>query len=75
MAGIQNGPNQAYADEYTRVNNLINLKADRLATEIRRNGFQSLALAASQRTDTVNIKGDFPEPLVKALYGSGRKTQ
>ena len=24
MAGIQQGPNQAYADEYTRVNTLIN---------------------------------------------------
>jgi hypothetical protein len=26
MAGIQNGPNQAYADEYIRVNNAINGK-------------------------------------------------
>ena len=59
MAGIQSGPNQAYADEYTRVNDLINKVAEQLATEIRSNGFQALALAASERSDPINIKGDF----------------
>ena len=61
MAGIQHGPNQAYADEYARVNALINEVAERLAAEIRRKGFQAQALAASERTDPVNIKGDFPQ--------------
>ena len=71
MAGIQNGPNQAYADEYTRVNDLINRNAARLATEIRRNGFQAQALAASERTDPVNIKGDFPQKTAATRAGLG----
>ncbi len=71
MAGIQNGPNQAYADEYTRVNDLINKNAERLATEIRRNGFQALALAASERTDPDHIKGDFPQKTAATRAGLG----
>ena len=71
MAGIQNGPNQAYADEYTRVNDLINKNAEKLATEIRRNGFQALALAASERSDPINIKGDFPQKTAATRAGLG----
>ena len=71
MAGIQQGPNQAYADEYTRVNDLINKNAERLATEIRRNGFQALALAASERSDPVKIKGDFPQKTAATRAGLG----
>lgn len=71
MAGIQNGPNQAYADEYTRVNNRINAVADRLAARIRHNGFQALALAASVRSDPVNIKGDFPHKTAATRAGLG----
>lgn len=71
MAGIQNGPNQAYAEEYTRVNDLINKNAQRLAAEIRRNGFQALALAASERSDPVNIKGDFPQKTAATRAGLG----
>ena len=72
MAGIQNGPNRPYADEYTRVNDLINKNAQRLATEIRRNGFQARALAASERSDPVNIKGDFPQKTAATRAGLGR---
>ena len=71
MAGIQNGPNQAYADEYTRVNNRINEVADRLAATIKSNGFQALALAASVRSDPVNIKGDFPHKTAATRAGLG----
>ncbi len=71
MAEIQNGPNQAYADEYTRVNDLINKNAEKLATEIRRNGFQALALAASERSDPINIKGDFPQKTAATRAGLG----
>ena len=71
MAGIQHGPNQTYADEYARVNNLINEVADRLAAEIRSKGFRAQALAASERTDPVNIKGDFPQKTAATRAGLG----
>ena len=60
MAGIQQGPNQAYADEYSRVNKRINEIALMLSAEIRFRAFRAQPLAAAERTDTVSIKGDFP---------------
>ena len=71
MAGIQNGPNRAYADEYARVNDLINEISDLLAAEIKGHGFQALALAASVRSDPVNIKGDFPHKTAATRAGLG----
>jgi epoxyqueuosine reductase len=71
MAGIQKGPNQAYADEYARVNELINSLSAGLASEIRVRGFRSKPLAASDRTDTVNIKGDFPQKTAATRAGLG----
>ena len=71
MAGIKNGPDQAYADEYTRVNDLINKNAERLATEIRDNGYQALTLAASVRSDPINIRGDFPHKTAATRAGLG----
>ena len=71
MVSIQNGPNQAYADEYARVNNHINELSVALAAEIKVRGFQSKLLAASDRTDTVGIKGDFPHKTVATRAGLG----
>jgi epoxyqueuosine reductase QueG len=71
MASIQNGPNQAYADEYARVNSHINELSVALATEIKARGFRSKPLAASDRTDTVNIKGDFPQKTAATRAGLG----
>jgi epoxyqueuosine reductase QueG len=71
MAGIQRGPNQAYADEYARANNLINELARLLADEIQKRGFEAYALAASERTDPVNIKGDFPHKTAATRAGLG----
>jgi epoxyqueuosine reductase QueG len=71
MAGIQQGPNQAYADEYARVNKLINQLANELSAELQGRGFRSKALAASDRTDTVNIKGDFPHKTAATRAGLG----
>ena len=59
MAGIQNGPDQDYADEYDKVNKRINALSNALASELKKRGFQSLVLAASVRTDTVNSQGRF----------------
>ena len=71
MAGIQNGPNQAYADEYARVNNLINDLSTALSEEIRKHGFRAQALAASVRSDPVNIRGDFPHKTAATRAGLG----
>ena len=71
MTGIQRGPNQAYADEYARVNNMINELARLLADEIKNRGFEAHALAASERTDPVNIKGDFPHKTAATRAGLG----
>lgn len=71
MAGIQKGPNQAYADEYARVNRLINELSVALERAVRSRGFQSKALAASKRTDTVHIKGDFPHKTAATRAGLG----
>jgi epoxyqueuosine reductase QueG len=71
MAGIQQGPNRAYADEYARVNNLINKAARLLADAIENRGSEAHALAASERTDPVKIKGDFPHKTAATQAGLG----
>ncbi len=71
MLSIQHGPNQKYADEYARVNNRINELSKTLESEIRNRGFQSKALPASVRNDTVNIKGDFPQKTAATRAGLG----
>jgi epoxyqueuosine reductase len=71
MAGIQTGPNQAYADEYGRVNARLNESAAQLAAEIRGRGCRAQPLAASERTDTVNITGDFPHKTAATRAGLG----
>ncbi|MEW6658661.1 MAG: 4Fe-4S double cluster binding domain-containing protein [Thermodesulfobacteriota bacterium] len=71
MAQVQQGPTQAYADEYDRVNHRINELASMLAAEIRDRGFRARPLAASVRSDPVNIKGDFPHKTAATRAGLG----
>jgi len=71
MASIKTGPNQAYADEYANVNDRINRLARDLADDIRSRGFRAQALAASVRSDPVNIKGDFPHKTAATRAGLG----
>jgi epoxyqueuosine reductase len=71
MIGIRNGPNQTYADEYARVNRRINELSAALSAELRRMGFRALPLAASDRTDKVAIKGDFPHKTAATRAGLG----
>jgi epoxyqueuosine reductase len=71
MASIQNGPNQTYADEYARVNDRINELSGALAAEIKGKGFRAQSLEASDRTDPVNIKGDFPHKTAATRAGLG----
>lgn len=71
MAGIQAGPNQAYAEEYDRLNDQINRLSRLLAAEIKARGHRAGALAASERTDKINIKGDFPHKTSATRAGLG----
>lgn len=71
MEAIQQGPNQAYADEYARVNALINQFALELAKELQNKGCRAHALAASERTDITDLKGDFPHKTAATRAGLG----
>ena len=71
MVSIRKGPNQAYADEYSRVNDLIEELSVALAGELNVRGFCSKPLAASDRTDPGNFKGDFPHKTAATRAGLG----
>jgi epoxyqueuosine reductase QueG len=71
MLAVQAGPNQAYADEYERVNHRIDVLSGALAAELQTRGFRSQPLAASKRTDTVHIQGDFPHKTAATRAGLG----
>ena len=71
MLSIHNGPNQPYADEYARVNQRINELSHALAAEIKNRGCQAHPLAASARTDPINIRGDFPHKTAATRAGLG----
>lgn len=71
MAGIQSGPNRAYAAEYNRVNRRINELSGALAAELRSLGRRAWPLAAAERTDPVNIQGEFPHKTAATRAGLG----
>lgn len=71
MAEIRSGPNQAYADEYARVNRLIDETCRELADRIRSRGHRAKPLAASERTDPRHLKGDFPHKTAATRAGLG----
>jgi epoxyqueuosine reductase len=71
MAGIKNGPTQAYTRAYTEINGQINEIAHSLTKAIGQKGFRAHPLAPSDRTDPVNIRGDFPHKTAATLSGLG----
>lgn len=71
MVSIQNGPNHDYANEYSRINVFINNMAGMLTTKIIDRGFRAQPLEASERTDKLNIKGDFPHKTAATRAGLG----
>lgn len=71
MASIRGGPTQAYVEEYKKVNTLLNKIAIALQTDITHMGYQTYAVPASERTDTVNIRGDFPHKTAATRAGLG----
>jgi epoxyqueuosine reductase QueG len=71
MSGIKEGPNRYYAEEYARVNGLINAISSSLAGRLKSLGYQAKDLPASDRTDPVNLKGDFPHKTAATRAGLG----
>lgn len=71
MAGISGGPTEDYAAEYARVNLLINAVSEELETLMLKSGVMAKRLAASVRSDPVNIKADFPHKTAATRAGLG----
>ena len=71
MTGIRDGPTRKYADEYNRVNDLIDRITVSIETFIRDSGFSARGIPASARTDPVGIKGDFPHKTAATRAGLG----
>ena len=71
MVALRDGPNQAYADEYKNINDRLNEAGLSIARAIASKWYRAQPLAASERTDTVNIKGDFPHKTAATRAGLG----
>lgn len=71
MADIRSGPTEDYGNAYAGMNVHINEVSSLLAAEFRKRGSRSLALAASERTDPVHLKGDFPHKTAATRAGLG----
>lgn len=71
MVSIQNGPNRKYAEEYARVNDRISELSRTLAAVIKGKGFRAKPLSVSDRTDAVNVRGDFPHKTAATRAGLG----
>ncbi|MGM0424813.1 MAG: 4Fe-4S double cluster binding domain-containing protein [Thermodesulfobacteriota bacterium] len=70
QVGLQ-GPNQAYAKEYVRVNSSITEQAKSLESLLISQGYRAWAMPVSKRTDPVGIKGDFPHKTAATKAGLG----
>lgn len=71
MASVKDGPNREYAGEYSRVNKRLNELAETLSIELQSRGHHAQPLAASERTDAADIKGDFPHKTAATRAGIG----
>jgi epoxyqueuosine reductase QueG len=65
------GPDQAYAQEYGRVNSCIAEQAKGLENLLKAQGYRAWALPVSKRTDPLNIKAEFPHKTAATRAGLG----
>ncbi|WP_378954748.1 4Fe-4S double cluster binding domain-containing protein [Pelosinus sp. sgz500959] len=68
---IVTGPNQAYYDEYLSLNDRLDVITEQLKTDIEERGYRAYAISSSQRTDFVNISGEFPHKSAAVRGGLG----
>ena len=70
-SAVVDGPNAAYYAEYAAKNDMLDSVAQQAASLILHAGWKGVAVAASKRTDHVNIKGDFPHKFAAVKAGLG----
>ncbi|MGD9125162.1 MAG: 4Fe-4S double cluster binding domain-containing protein [Desulfarculaceae bacterium] len=71
MESITLGPNQAYCDLYTLINQRLDALCADLERSIQKAGFQAWAVPSSVRSDPINIRGDFPHKTAATRAGLG----
>ncbi len=72
VAGISQGPTAAYAGEYTRINQLLQLLADQGAALLQRQGFLAVPGAATQvAVGPELLASELPHKTVATLAGQG----
>jgi len=71
IEAVKTGPTDDYAQEYRDINRKINQTGAELVRLLQLEGYPSLALPASDRTDPVRIKGEFPHKTAATLAGIG----
>lgn len=71
VSTIRNGPNRVYADLYAAVNRKINAVSVQLVERIECSGYRALRIHASERTDPIRIKGEFPHKTAATCAGLG----
>jgi epoxyqueuosine reductase len=71
MAGIKEGPDPPYADEFIQVNEKINTLCGGLEKELRFRGHRALRMAASSRIDPERLIGEFPHKTAATRAGLG----
>jgi epoxyqueuosine reductase len=71
MAGILQGPGPAYAEEFTRKNDRINVLGEELELELKGRGIRALRLAASGRIDVERLASEFPHKTAATRAGLG----
>jgi epoxyqueuosine reductase QueG len=68
---IISGPNEAYCDEYKDVNLRLDSIATNLENGIKKKGYSVLSIPASETTDLIHIKGEFPHKTAATRAGLG----
>jgi epoxyqueuosine reductase len=71
MAGLKYGPTREYAKLYEDMNHKINALAEQVEDLILSAGYDAWAVPASVRSDTENIRGDFPHKTAATRAGLG----
>ncbi len=71
MDPVVDGPNQVYYDAYRSVNERLDALTRQIQQAIEQTGYRAHAFASSERTDFVNVAGDFPHKTAAVKSGLG----
>lgn len=71
MDDVRNEPTKMYFHHYRTANTLLDLSALKCVTYLQRNGYDAVAIPASQTTNNAAIAGDFQHKTAANLAGLG----